>query len=116
MNINEKLQQEDGTGQANARSFRSLVGGLIYLSHTHPDLFILLWCCFTVYEQSIEASFGAAKRILHYIAGTLEHGIWYSYVSNFRLVGYTDSDWGGSVDDIKSTSGNTFSLGSGVIT
>ncbi|KAL0330180.1 UNVERIFIED_CONTAM: Secreted RxLR effector protein [Sesamum radiatum] len=31
-----------------------------------------------------------------------------------KLVGYTDSDWAGSVDDMKSTSGYTFSLGSGI--
>ncbi|PHT92451.1 hypothetical protein T459_00333 [Capsicum annuum] len=60
--------------------------------------------------------FGATKRILHYIAGTLEYDIWYSHVSNFRLIGYTDSDWGGSVNDRKNTSGNSFSLGSGAIT
>ncbi|XP_049350171.1 uncharacterized mitochondrial protein AtMg00810-like [Solanum verrucosum] len=42
MNMNEKLHQEDGTGQANARSFRSLVGDLIYLAHTCPDISILL--------------------------------------------------------------------------
>uniref|UniRef100_A0A3Q7FHK1 Reverse transcriptase Ty1/copia-type domain-containing protein n=1 Tax=Solanum lycopersicum TaxID=4081 RepID=A0A3Q7FHK1_SOLLC len=38
ININEKLQQQDGTGQANARTFRSLIGGLIYLAHTRPNI------------------------------------------------------------------------------
>lgn len=42
-----------------------------------------------------------SKKILHYIVVTLEHGIWYAHVSNFKLVGYTDSDWGGSVDGRK---------------
>lgn len=31
-----------------------------------------------------------------------------------KLVGYYDSDWGGCQDDMKSTSGYVFSLGSGV--
>lgn len=30
------------------------------------------------------------------------------------MIGYTDSDWAGSADDMKSTSGYAFSLGSGV--
>ena len=38
MNVNEKLQLEDGTEIADARSFRSLVGGLIYLAHTRPNI------------------------------------------------------------------------------
>lgn len=55
------------------------------------------------------------KRILHYIAGTSDYGIWYDKVKTMRLVGYCDSDWTGSLDDRKSTSGYIFSLGSGVI-
>ncbi|XP_022865666.1 uncharacterized protein LOC111385506, partial [Olea europaea var. sylvestris] len=79
MNVNEKLQFEDGTEKAIARSFRSLVG---------------------------------AKRILRYVARTLDYGIWYTHVSNFRLFGFTDNDWAGSLDERMSTSGNIFSLGS----
>lgn len=60
--------------------------------------------------------FGAAKRIFHYIARTADCGIWYSHVSNLTLIGFTDSDWVGSVDDRKSTSGHVFSLRTGAIT
>ncbi|XP_016544803.1 uncharacterized mitochondrial protein AtMg00810-like [Capsicum annuum] len=38
MNIGEKLQLNDGAEMDNARSFRSLVGGLIYLTHTRSDI------------------------------------------------------------------------------
>ena len=38
MNVNEKLQLEDGTKRVDVRSFKSLVGGLIYLAHTRPDI------------------------------------------------------------------------------
>ena len=38
MNLNEKLQVEDGTNSANAKYFRSLVGGLIYVTHARPDI------------------------------------------------------------------------------
>lgn len=36
MNVNEKLQVEDGTEVDDAMKFRSIVGGLIYLMHTRP--------------------------------------------------------------------------------
>ena len=50
------------------------------------------------------------KRIIHYINGTLEYGLWYSKDSNDCLVGYLDADWAGSVDDRKITSGECFYL------
>jgi len=54
----------------------------------------------------------AGKRILRYIAGTIDFGIRYTSNLNFELIGYTDSDFAGSIDDRKSTSGYVFSLGS----
>ncbi|XP_015078146.1 uncharacterized protein LOC107021946 [Solanum pennellii] len=57
---------------------------------------------------------GAAKRVLRCIAG-IDHGIWYSKVTDFTLTGFTDSDYMGNIDDRKSTSGFLFNLGSGAI-
>ena len=42
----------------------------------------------------------------------IDYGIQYSHNQELKLLGYTDSDWGGSVDDIKSTFGYCFKLGS----
>lgn len=50
------------------------------------------------------------KRILRYLQGTKTYGIWFESTTNARFVGYTDSDWAGSVDDMKITSGYAFSL------
>ncbi|KAL0455831.1 UNVERIFIED_CONTAM: Retrovirus-related Pol polyprotein from transposon RE2 [Sesamum latifolium] len=61
-----------------------------------------------------QVHYGAAKRILRYLQGTKDFGIWYKSTNDAMLVGYTDSDWAGSTDDMKSTSGYTFSLGSGI--
>jgi hypothetical protein len=58
--------------------------------------------------------YGAAKRILRYIQGTIKFGIMYERNVEPKLFGFCDSDWGGSVDDLKSTSGYTFTLGTGV--
>ena len=45
---------------------------------------------------------------------TINHGIWFKHSPEEKLIGYTDSDWAGSVDDLRSTSGFCFSFGSGV--
>ena len=45
----------------------------------------------------------------------MDYGLLYGADYRFRLVGYIDSDWAGSVTDRKSTSGCCFSLGTTVI-
>jgi hypothetical protein len=54
----------------------------------------------------------AAKHVMRYLKGTLDFGLCCNVDHDFRLVGYTDSDWAGSVFDRKSTLGCCFSLGS----
>lgn len=115
MNVNEKLITDDGTGLTDARCFRSIVGGLNYLSHTRPDIAFPISVVSRFMHNPTKHHFGAVKRILRYVARTTDFGIWYSKKSDFRLFGFTDSDWAGCLDDRKSTSGYAFSLGSGVI-
>ncbi|XP_049931597.1 uncharacterized protein LOC126409712 [Nymphaea colorata] len=57
----------------------------------------------------------AAKHVLRYIRETTEYEIWYKSDVCFNLLGYTDSDWAGAVDDRRSTSAYVFTLGSGYI-
>ena len=80
MNVNEKLQVEDGTEAADAMRFRSLVGGLMYLTNSRPDIA----CSVSILSRFMQAPskqhYGAGKRILRYISGTLDFGIWYSRV------------------------------------
>ncbi|KAL8061762.1 hypothetical protein ABFX02_02G105750 [Erythranthe guttata] len=68
----------------------------------------------TFMQSPSQVHYGAAKRILGYLQGTKEYGIWYKPVTCSSLIGYTDNDSAGSLDDMKSTSSNTFSLGSGI--
>ena len=50
-----------------------------------------------------------------YLHGTIGYGLRYSTENDMQLVGYTDSDWTGSMKDQKSTSGCYFSLGFAII-
>lgn len=71
MNINEKMRLEDGTKMANAKLFRSLVGGLIYLTHTRSDIAFLVGVVSRFMHNPTKHHFGVAKRILCYISGTI---------------------------------------------
>ena len=57
----------------------------------------------------------AAKHVLRYLAGTVEYGLDYRRSDGIRLIGFTDSDWTGSVADRKSTFGCCFNLGSAAV-
>jgi hypothetical protein len=55
------------------------------------------------------------KNVMRYLKGTLDCGLSYDGDHDFTLIGYTDSNWAGSVFDRKSTSRCCFSLGSTMI-
>ncbi|XP_042006029.1 secreted RxLR effector protein 161-like [Salvia splendens] len=111
---NEKFSKEDGTPKANAAIYRSIIGSLLYLTASRPDIMYSTSLLSRFMQDPSQVHYGAAKRILRYLQGTRDYGIWYTPESFSKLIGYTDSDWGGSTDDMKSTSGYTFSLGSDI--
>ena len=57
----------------------------------------------------------ATKHVLRYLAGTVDYGLDYKRSDGIRLIGFTNSDWAGSVADRKSTFGCCFSLGSAAV-
>jgi hypothetical protein len=99
-----------------ATLYRQLVGSLLYLTHTHPDLFFVVGIVAQYMKTPHESHWKAAKRILLYVYGTIQFGIHYSFGGIPLLVGFTDSDWVDDLDDQKSTAGYVFSLGSRPVT
>ncbi|PNX86396.1 putative LRR receptor-like protein kinase, partial [Trifolium pratense] len=108
-----EMQKDDGSPEADASRYRSLIGSLLYLTATRPDIMYATSLLSRFMQKPSQIHFGAGKRILRYLQGTKEYGMWYKSIGNSKLLGYTDSDWAGSLDDMKSTSGYAFSLGSG---
>ena len=95
MNINEKLHREDGTEKVDPGLYRSLVGGLNYLTHTRPNIAFSISVVFRFLHSGTKQHFGAIRRILKCVAGTINFGTWYRSVPNFKLIGFTDNDWHG---------------------
>jgi hypothetical protein len=86
------------------------------LNHTRPNLSFVVGLVVQYMETPHESHWKAAKRILHYVSGTVQFGIHYSSGGTPLLVGFTDSDWASDPDDRNSTAGYVFSLGSGPVT
>ncbi|KAL0435046.1 UNVERIFIED_CONTAM: Retrovirus-related Pol polyprotein from transposon RE1 [Sesamum radiatum] len=110
----EKYKKENGLQKVDGSIYRSLIGSLLYLTATRPDIMFATSLLSRFMQRPSEVHYGTTKRILGYLQGTKDFEIWYNSSNDAKLVGCTDSDWAGSADDIKSTSGYTFSLGSGI--
>ncbi|KAD4888613.1 hypothetical protein E3N88_20686 [Mikania micrantha] len=89
---NEKLQMDDGGAMVDSYMYRSLIGGLMYLNHSRPDTSFAVGIVARFMQYPSTYHLGAAKRILRYVAGTLEYGIWYRKGQEIDLVDYSDSD------------------------
>ena len=111
-----KLSRYSENEEVDASVYRSLVGCLRYLTCTRPDIAYGVGLVSRYMEETKITHWKAIKRILHYIKGTLSHGLFYCCTNEFDLVGYSDSDWCGDVDDRKSTSGFVFFNGSTTFT
>nr|KYP45451.1 hypothetical protein KK1_033022 [Cajanus cajan] len=106
----EKLQKDDGAPDVDASRYRSLMGSFLYLTATRPDIMYAISFLSRFMQSPSQIHFRVAKRIPRYLQGTKEFGIWYKTMTNSSLLGDTNNDWVGSVDDMKSTSGYAFSL------
>jgi len=95
----------------NATEYHQLVEALMFLVKSHPDT------CFavnTLSQHMVEPHhihWIDAKNLLRYLCGAITYGLRYT-AGDVRLLGYTDADWAGNVEDRKSTFGYCFSLGS----
>ncbi|KAM1489207.1 hypothetical protein ACFXTO_032488 [Malus domestica] len=110
----EKLCKDDGSGLASEEQYRRIMGSLLYLTATRPDIMYAASLLARFMHCPTNKHFGTAKRVLRYIKGTLDYGLEYVKGKNAMLIRFCDSDWGRSVDDSKSTSGYAFSFGSEV--
>jgi hypothetical protein len=95
--------------------YRQLIGSLMYLVNTRPTICFSMNTLSQFQVEPIHEHWMASKHVLRYIRGTINYGLRYTASSDIQLHGFTDSDWVGSAEDRRSTSGMCFSLGSAVI-
>ncbi|KAL4342059.1 hypothetical protein GQ457_08G024400 [Hibiscus cannabinus] len=112
---NLKLSKNDGEKLCDPSTFRSIFESLLYMTATRPDLMFPATLLSRFLISPTDVHLGVAKRVLRYVKSTLGEGLNYLKMDNVVLTGYFDSDWAGSLDDMKSTSLYVFNLGSGAI-
>ncbi|KAK6125754.1 hypothetical protein DH2020_040503 [Rehmannia glutinosa] len=80
-----------------------------------PDITFAVGVCARFQFAPKESHMTAAKRILRYLKGCQEVGLWYPKEGGFKLIGYSDSDYTGCRVDMKSTSGTCQMLGNRLV-
>jgi hypothetical protein len=107
-----KLSHDSTTEEVDATQYRRLVGSLRYLADTRPDLAFSVGYVSRFMQRPMTEHQQAMKRIIHYVAGTLDHDLYYPRCPReAHLVGYSDSDHAGNIDTSKSMSGILFFFG-----
>ncbi|CAL1363912.1 unnamed protein product [Linum trigynum] len=112
---NVKLSPGDGALLDDPTLYRQIVGSLIYLTVTRPDIAYAVHIVSQFMAAPCSTHYAAVLRILRYIKGTIHHGLHFSASSSLELCAYSDADWAGDPTDRRSTTGYCFFLGSSLI-
>ncbi|KAL6558295.1 hypothetical protein OROMI_018645 [Orobanche minor] len=111
MSISMEINADEAGKPVDQSLYRKLIGSLLYLTASRPDIQFAVGVCARYQVSPKESHYKMAKRILKYVKGTVDAGLWYPKEGGFNLVGYSDSDLGGCKLDRKSTSGTCHFLG-----
>ena len=85
---NTKPQSDDGSKEADATLYKQLVGSLIYLTTTRPDLSYAVSILSQFMSKPLESHWIVDKGILRYLRGTLDYGIIYTDSCDVKLTGF----------------------------
>lgn len=103
---------KDSSGiDVNPTLYRSMIGSLLYLTASRPDIAFSVGVCARYQASPKESHLLAVKHIIKYVNGTLGYGVWFSTDTTAEITGFSDADWVRCADDRKSTSGGVFTLG-----
>ena len=96
--------------------YASAVGSLMYAQTcTRPDISFAVGILGRYQSDPGFEHWKAAKKVMRYLQGTKDYMLTYKRSEQLEVVGYSDSDYGGCLDSLKSTSGFVFMLANGAI-
>nr|GEU70347.1 uncharacterized mitochondrial protein AtMg00810-like [Tanacetum cinerariifolium] len=114
--VEKSKLDEDKEGKAvDPSHYRGMIGTLLYLIASRPDLQFAICMCSWYQARPIEKHVHTIKRIFRYLRGTIHRGLWYSKDSSVALTAFADADHAGCQDTRRTTSGSVQFLGERLI-
>ena len=110
-----RLDKDESVKSIDQKLYRGMIGLLLYLTASRPDIMFSICMCTRYQSNPKESHLLAVTRILRYLSGSIEIGLWYSRDSSCDLIAYSDADFAGCKLDRKSTSGTCQFLGVNLI-
>ena len=115
MATNAKLKSDPSGESIDVTLYRSMIGCLLYLTASRPNIAFSVGVC-SIFQSNPKVShLNAVKRIIKYVGGTCDYGLFYSNESNLSLASFSDFDWVGNADDRKSTTSGCFYVGANLV-
>ncbi|RVW19280.1 Retrovirus-related Pol polyprotein from transposon RE1 [Vitis vinifera] len=111
MSSSIKLDMDEKGKSIDSTMYRGMIGSLLYLTASRPDIMYSVCLCARFQSCPKESHLSDVKRILRYLKGTMNIGLWYLKGDNFELIGFSDADFAGCRVERKSTSGTCHFLG-----
>ena len=115
MSSNNKLDNDKKDMSVDQKLYRGMIGSLLYQTASRPDIMFSVCLCARYQSNPKESHLKTIKKIIRYLNGIQNIGLWYDRESTLILNAYTDSDFVGCKIDRKSTSGACQFLGCNLI-
>ncbi|XP_015941322.1 secreted RxLR effector protein 161-like [Arachis duranensis] len=115
MDYPTKLAKDLAPAFSDVSTFRRLIGRLVYLTTTRPDIFVRGRKLSHCLDCPTTAHYSAALRILKYLKNTPASGLFFSASSDLLPSGYSNADWAVCLDSRRSVSGYCFYIGTSLI-
>jgi len=109
------LSKEDTGSKVDQKLYRGMIGSLLYLTASRPDILFSVCLCARFQSDPRESHLTAVKRIFRCLKGTINLGLLYRKSLDYKLVGFSDADYAGDRIERKSTSDNCQFLGENLI-
>ena len=95
MSARLSLDQDINGKSVDQKSYRDMIGFLLYLKASRPDIMFSICLCARFQANPKESHLTAVKIIFRYLHGTKDFGLWYPSCGNFSLIGFSDADYAG---------------------
>eukprot|EP00253_Pinus_taeda_P012847 PITA_12847 len=96
MTTNYELSKDDDSPLVDATHYRSIIGALLYLKATRLDIMQAVGMVGRFQSAPKQSHLLGLKRILRYLKGTPDFGLWYPKSSTLTVTAYTNADWAGT--------------------